>query len=236
MIYILHGENISGSRKTLLNLQAKHQVQNKKELVLSEITPAAFSDLCCSIDMFGGVQFIVLDVSAAGRTNVDAYCDVLKNAPKENIIVILSSKELSKANVFIKAAAELKAMVLQSNAFDNANIFKFVDLVFSGNRQAAYKEYQKLLVNDEDPFYLFSMLAYELRNIAYAKFNSPLFNKVAPFVKGKAQSLSEKYSESGLATIYDVFYNLDKDVKFGAIPQDLFVVKAMETVFAQITS
>lgn len=235
MIYILHGENLSASRKTLANLQAKHQAQSKRELMLSEITPSMFSDLCCSVDMFGGVQFIVLDISAAGRANVDAYFEVLKRIPKENIIVILSSKELSKANAFIKGAVELKAMVLQSNMFESANVFKFVDIVFSGNRPAAYKELQKLLVSEEDPFYLFSMLMYELRNVSYAKFKSPMFDKASPFIKGKAAKLAEKFSEADLASIYDRFYKIDKDVKLGFLTQDLYVVQAMEAVFACVS-
>jgi DNA polymerase III delta subunit len=234
MIYILHGENLSASRKTLINLQAKHQTSVKRELLLSETSIAEFSDLCNSIDMFGSGQFIVLDISGAGRSNLDPYLDVLKKAPSENIIVILSSKELSKANVFIKNAGGIKAVSLQSNVFDNANVFKFADLVFSGNREASYKEYQKLLLSEEDPFYLFSMLLYQLRNIAYAKYNSPMFNKAAPFVKGKSQKMAEKFSEIALADVYTSFYKIDKDVKLGLLPQSLYVVKAMEAVFAVI--
>ena len=231
MIHIVHGENLSASRTSVLNLQKKLNVQSKIELLLSDTTPQNLLELCSSFDIFGNPPFIVLDISLAGRADLDKYVTVAKKIPKETTLVILTSKVLPKTNAFIKEVTNLKAVVLQNQNFKNSNIFKFADLVFSGNRGTAYKELTKLVQDAEDPFYIFSMLIYNLRNITYAKFGSSAFTKTAPFAKAKAKAASEKFTEEALTKLYKEFYLMDKDVKSGAVLADLLIPLAVERVF-----
>lgn len=232
MIYIVHGENLSASRTTILNLQKKLGAESKIEVLLSETNPQNLLEICSSFDIFSKPPFIVLDISLAGRTDLDKYIAVIKKIPTETTLTILTSKALPKTNAFIKTAANLKATVLQSRSFQNSNIFRFADLVFSGNRNATYRELNKLIQDAEDPFYIFSMLLYNLRNIAYAKFNSPSFNKIAPFAKEKSKVTAEKFAQEALIKLYKNFYAMDRDVKSGTILGELLIPLAVERVFA----
>lgn len=236
MIYIFHGENLSASRNQILNLFQKQldsgQNYSKKEVLLGDTTPGDLLRMATSVDIFSSRPFIVFDVSSQGRANVDDYIDVLKKVPADNIVVILSSKELSKANAFIKNSADLKARVVLSAQIPSSNVFKFVDAIFNCDRKTSYTELKKLVISDEDPFYLFSMLLYGLRTVAMAKLNSPGFNKIAPFVKSKAMNQSKHFSEESIKRLYSDFYEIDKGMKLGSVPHDVVIPLAIEKVFA----
>ncbi len=92
MIYIIHGEDLSSSRKFILNLQDQNSVTSRLDLEISEVSANDIVQKLNSIDMFGGRQMIVLDISKMGRMNVDDYVDAVSNTPSDFILVLLSNK------------------------------------------------------------------------------------------------------------------------------------------------
>lgn len=230
MVYILHGENLSGIRNFILKLQKDNDVGSKKELLIEDVSSSEIAELVSAVDMFGVTTMVVLDVTKMGRMKVDNYVKVLSDVPEDLIFVILTNKSLSKANGFIKNAATMNARTLLFKETSESSVFKFVDQVFGGNRDAAYSELRKLLLSGVGPFYIFSMLTYGLRNVAYAKFDSPAFDKLPPFVKSKVKSQAQKLSEPQIAYLYRVFYSLDKGSKQGLMSSDLLPVYALEKV------
>lgn len=230
MIYILHGENLALARSLILNLQKKLNVEERREFGLLDITPSQLLEAVTTFDLFGNPPFVVFDITNMGRTNVDDYIKVLYQVPSPANLIILAAKELTASNAFIKAAPDLKAKVVLSASKPTANVFKFLDSLFSQNRSSAYTELRNLIVSGEDHFYLFSMTLYQLRNIAHAKFNSPRFNKLAPFVKSKAKKLAERFSQEQIKEFYSYFYSLEKDSKTGKISIDVAIPLAVEKV------
>jgi len=182
------------------------------------------------IDMFGGKAMVVFDVSKMGRSNVDVYIEFLQEVPEDFLFVVFSAKELTAANAFNKNAGKFGAKTMPFKGVSKANIFKFVDCVFDLNRSGTYKELQRLILADEDAVYLMTMLEYGLRSISYAKFDSPAFNKLAPFVKSKVQRQANNFTEEQLINIYGRFYELDRDLKFGGVPPEVTVPLAIESV------
>ncbi|MDC0449224.1 hypothetical protein OAL67_01310 [bacterium] len=79
--------------------------------------------------------------------------------------------------------------------FLGSNVFKFLDYLFSKNRKQTYIQLSKLEADYTDPFYLLSMVAWNLRNVASVKFDSPAAKKMSPFVKGKAAKQAESFNE-----------------------------------------
>lgn len=230
MIYIVHGEDLSSSRKFITNLQDQNKIDSRIDLNISEATSTELSHKLNSIDIFGGKQMLVFDVSGMGRMNVDAFIDVIANTPQDFILIVLSSKELSSANAFIKNSSKLGARVMPFKKIADTNIFKFADYVFDGNRKMAYKELKKLTLNGEEPIYIFTMLLYNLRNIALAKYDSKLYGKLAPFVKSKVSKQSNLFTKKNIQTIYGTFYKLDIDAKTGGVNPELLVPLAVEKV------
>lgn len=230
MIYIVHGNNYATSRTQTLNLQKKHLAETREELSINELSPLELLGKYQAKDLFGKNPFIILDISLAGRMKLDEYITVLKKVPTDAVLIILSSKELSKANAFIKSALELKTQVLVNNKIPTSNVFSFVDAVFSKKRENTYRELKNLIEDGEDEFYLFSMILYGLRNIAYCKFNSPNVNKMAPFTKSKAQKQSDQFSEEQIKTLFKELYEIDKGVKTGIVVQSIFLISTIEKI------
>ncbi len=228
MIFVLHGENLTEIRKFIINLQNEHNVGSKVELFVEETSPAEFNEAVSSIDMFGGTTMVVLDISKAGRMKLDDYIAVLEKVADEVIVIIVAIKDLTKTNVFIKNSVKLKARVVSFKV--STRVFKFVDAVFNGNREESYKILRELVLEEEEPIYILSMLIYGLRNIGIAKLESPELNKMAPFIKSKAVAQARKFSEESVKDLYEFFYELDRDVKIGKISPEILVPLAIEKI------
>jgi DNA polymerase III delta subunit len=232
MIYIIHGDNVSASRNNILTLQKKHSATSKKEIHIKDTTPEQVSDLFSNLNIFGDITFVVLDVSGSLKTDFEPYIKVFKKIPEDSVLVIFNSSTLTQSNVLIAASKDLKATVLTNTQFKNSNVFRFCDLVFSGNRKGSYREYRNLVISGEDPFYIFSMLLYNLRNLGIDKFKSDLFSKLSPTAKSKARDLSSKYTDESILNLYSYFYSVDRDIKIGNILPEMMIPLVIEKVIS----
>lgn len=230
MIFIVHGEDYSKSRKLIVNQQKKLNVETKKEFDVTEIEPNELGDAVFSFDMFGEAPFVILNISKAANKNLDAYLNIAKKTPKDASLIILSNKKLTKSNIFIKNAVKIKAKEIVNNKDITGNIFKFVDYLFYKNRIAAYKELNKLTQEENDPFYTFSMILYGLRNVLHAKYETKEFSKKSPFVKEKAQRQAEKFSKEQITNLYNQLYETDKKLKTGQMSSDIVLTHTIEKI------
>jgi DNA polymerase III delta subunit len=230
MIFIIHGENNSKSREVILQLQKKLNRQNKKEVNITETSANQLLDLGISYDIFSEAPFIVFDITGTNQRNFDDYIEVLKKIPEETVVVIYTTKELTKANAFIKSATVLKAKIMQNQPEFTPSVFKFTDALFSKDKNNAYREYRNLTLADDDAFYIFSMVLYGLRNVAHVKFKSPSYSKMAPFIKMKAQKQAEKFTEEEIKENFTTCYRLDKDLKTGKISPQILIPYLIEKI------
>ena len=202
----------------------------RQEISVSEVTPESLYEMCCSNDLFGTPPFIVLDISGAGRMNLEPYIEKIEKIPDQTTLVILSNKQLTKTNIFIKNVGTLKAKLNLNELKPQSNIFKFVDSVFYKRREDAYLELSKLINDGVSPFEIMPMMFYGLRSISTAKFNSPSYNKTSGFVKNKSRSQSLLFSEEQLINIYEKFRKLDMKSKLSEIDEGVLVPLAIEIV------
>ena len=237
MIFILHGNNYPKSRDLIIQIvtkltdkEASKTKLYKKEISINETDLAELSELTNSFDLFSDPPLIILDISTMGRKNVSEYIEVLEKAPKETNVIILANKELPKTNAFIKATQKLKAKIILNNVIPNSNIFKFIDNLFSKNRNNTYKELTKLIKNDEDLFYIYSMVLYGIRNISYIKYNSPSASKIPSFKKTTITQQANLFTENEIKELYSYMYYLDISVKTGKIIPQLMIPLAIEKV------
>ncbi len=233
MIFILHGTNVIRSRNALVGLKTKLSL-DKIEVDITEVAPGALLDMLSSFDIFGKPPFIVLDISNAGRMRLEPYVAVATKVPSNAVLVVVADKKLGVTNPFIKSAKALGAKVILSEAVLESNVFKFVDDLFSGKRGACYKELQQLMLEEEDPFRIFSMILYGLRNIALVKFSSPESTKLRAFVARKSAYQAMNFSKESLVTLFKKFYEMDRDVKSGGLPTNLLVSLAVEAVLKYV--
>ncbi len=230
MRFVLHGENIPAIRNYILNLQERHKATSKNEFSILDVSSNELSDLVSTPDMFGAKQIVVLDITKMGRMRPKEHIEVITKASNDVVFVIIAQKQLPRTNIFIKNANQLNAKVMSFQAPPPANVFKFVDLVFAKNRSASYKELKKLMLSGEDPIYIFSMLVYGLRGIAYAKFGSPELSKLPPFVRSKVTKQANNFEKEILFDLYNKFYEFDRGAKVGKVSPEVLVPLAIEKV------
>jgi len=236
MIYIVHGDDLSKSRVLIVNQQKKSNVETKTEVGINDISPTKLVELATSGDLFGNTPFIVLDITNAGKLDLNPYVEKLvglpaqAGLPQKATLIILSAKPLSNTNPFIKNVSKLKAKIIENERKPEGNIFRFIDYLFLKKRKLAYKEAANLSKEGLDPFYIFSMLLYEARNVASVIFDSPKLYKLSPFAKSKAVSHSKSFSEAKIKRLFNDFLTIDKQTKVGEITPDLMLMLAMEKV------
>lgn len=171
-----------------------------------------------------------MDITGAGRTNLDKYIDVLEKTPVATTIIVLSGKSLPQTNVFIKNSARLKAKTNANEIIPQSSIFRFVDAVFYKQREKAYSELDKLLNDQVSPFEIMSMLFYGLRTLASAKFSSPSFTRVNDFVRRKALSQANLFTEKQIINIFEELRKIDMKSKLSEIDESLLIPMAVEKV------
>lgn len=228
MIYLVHGDDIVKSRSQIINQQKKINTQNKLEVSLEEISITELSTHTKATSLFGEIAFIIVDITNTKGT--EEYIEVFKNKNKDTIVILYSEKTLTKTNVFIKNADKLGARIIENKIEHNENIFKFVDALFSKNRGIAYKEYEKLIKAETDPFYIFTMILYGLRNITKGYYKAPSFEKGTPYNKSKTSGQLRNFNESDIKNLYDKVYLLEKGLKGGEIQPDMCISMAIENV------
>jgi DNA polymerase III delta subunit len=230
MIYIVHGDDISKSRILIQNQQKKLNIESRVELNITDVAPEDFYEKSHSNDLFGNPPFIVLDITSAGRMNMDKYIEMLEKSPIATTVILLSGKSLPQTNAFIKNSGKLKAKINANELTPQSNIFNFVDAVFYKQREKAYSELSKLLKDQVSSFEILSMFFYGLRTVASAKFKTPSFSKLHDFVKKKSLSQASMFTEKQIVEIFEHLRVIDMKSKLSEIDEELLIPMAIEKV------
>lgn len=230
MIIVVHGTDTTKSYNLILNQQQKYGIKNITYVDIDKISPMDLYEKVASSSLFGDKPFVVLNVTNAIKETVQDFINILNKAPADSVLIIYATKTLPKTNEFLKYAESNRIKVICLEKTINSNTFRFIELAFSQNRTQSYKELKTLLDENNDEFYIFSMLMYQLRALAKVKFNAPSIKKMKDYQISKLNLLLQKYSTNSLQSIYKYFYNLDKKVKLGEITPELMITMALEKV------
>jgi DNA polymerase III delta subunit len=229
MIFLIHGDDLSKTRLTILKLQERLGAKNKKEVDITDITPEQLRGFTNTFSLFGESPFIAVDISSIGNKKFDDHLKVIEKAPEAATIIFFSNKELGASNFIVKFVKNNGKIVI-NKLTPSSSIFNFLDSLFTRNRRSTYQELRKLLINDEDPFHIFSMIVYGIRNLAYVKLESPMAAKMAPFVKSKTVRQSSNFSAANLLELYKEVYLIDKNLKTGLISPDIVIPYTIEKI------
>ena len=107
------------------------------------------------------------------------------------------------------------------------DIFQTIDAIAARNKKRALKFIKAHLEKGDSPFYLFSMINFQFRNLLIIKdlmernLSPYSLNHLHPYVIKKSISLLEKFSFSELKKIYQKIFQLDLDVKTGKIEPEM---------------
>jgi len=107
------------------------------------------------------------------------------------------------------------------------DIFQTIDAIAARNKKMALKLLKAHLEKGDSPFYLFSMINFQFRNLLIIKdlmernLSPYSLNHLHPYVIKKSIPLLEKFSFSELKKIYQKIFQLDLDVKTGKIEPEM---------------
>jgi DNA polymerase-3 subunit delta len=109
----------------------------------------------------------------------------------------------------------------------DSDIFRTIDAIASRDKKRALKLLKDHLNKGDSPFYLFSMINFQFRNLLIVKDliinNLSPFHlaKLHPFVVKKSSALSRKFEMSELKKIYQEIFKIDLNVKTGKIEPEV---------------
>ena len=98
-----------------------------------------------------------------------------------------------------------------------AEIFQTIDALASGQKQKALSLIQKHLEKGDSPFYLLSMISYQLRNILLAKTGALKKTGVHPYTLKKSAFLAAKLSLEQIKKAYQSIFEADFKIKTGKV-------------------
>ena len=234
MYTVVHGEDLAKSRKTIIKLYSsiKEKIADiyKTEVNISDVSAIEFKELLQTKDLFAATPFVVLNLEKTRSTKFLEYIKVIEQLKHKAHIIVVADKKLTKSNDFLKLANKLKAKVFLNEFKPKGNVFNFVDALVSKNRKRTYKEYEKLLKDGADTFYLISMISYGFRTLVNTKYGTKAGVAMSPYVKNKATKQSSKYDYFKLLTIYKTLYETDLKLKTGGITKEVAVPLLIEKV------
>lgn len=106
------------------------------------------------------------------------------------------------------------------------DIFRTIDAIASGNKKQALVLFHKHLQKGDSPFYLFSMIAFQFRNLLIVKdliekgcdFSAvSRKSKLHPYVARKAYQYAKNFTIEELKRIYRKLFEIDIKIKRGQI-------------------
>ena len=148
---------------------------------------------------------------------------------------ILNNEILKLANFCDQKTIQEKDVEDLVQASLNSNIFSIIDAVSEGRKKDALLLLHQHLEKGEDPFYLFSMLVYQLRNMlrigdlkenfGYPEREISRISQMHPFVVRKTLNQIRNFSFTKLTKLYQKLSQLDVMMKTGKIEAELALDK-----------
>jgi len=118
-----------------------------------------------------------------------------------------------------------------------AEIFKTIDAIASKNKKKALELIYKHIEKGDSPFYLFTMIVYQFRNLLLVKeYESQGYQTAVkeldlhPFVVRKSLWVTPRFTKEQLNQIYTKIYKMDLALKLGKIKPEM----ALELLIADI--
>jgi DNA polymerase-3 subunit delta len=155
---------------------------------------------------------------------------VINNEALDTLVMFVDNNLWRMANEIKKLASfkdgkeiDLKDVKLLVKPKIEPAIFKTIDAIASKDKKRALRLIKEHLEKGDSPFYLFSMINFQFRNLLIVKDllekNLSPFNlsDLHPFVVQKSSFLARKFNISELKKIYQKIFEIDLGIKTGKI-------------------
>lgn len=203
-IYVIHGEHSLNSYQRLRDY-IKRAKENAWEISYIDKDVVNTKEVFLGQSLFSKKRLIV--VKDIGLFNINFIKWLKKNIDRID------------ADLIVYHNGVINAKILKSLSKPDKNeefkipklIWSFLDSFFPGNAKNAYKLFHEVIKNEPAEF-LFSMLARQLRDIYWAKFD-PKTMEYPVWRIGKLKNLASKYDKDELEMLIDEMAKADMNAK-----------------------
>lgn len=219
MIYLVYGQNTLFVRNFVKNQIVKGN-SYVKEHNLEKVEDLNLLEQTLQTDIFGAAPLNIVNVSKADKSLVEKFINILKHYQQVQVVIVCY-KDLQPLDFLVSAVKLLKGKVVGLSSLRHKEIFDYLDNLFNLDVKNFQKHLQKLLLYDNDPIYILTMLQYQLRNIAMAKFKAT--SKLKGWQLSSAQNQAKHFSNKQIVDLYELLYNYDVGLKSGTAVPDIVV-------------
>lgn len=209
---IIHGEDTASSYKRLTEIIDSFH-NNQIEVVISEATelnPTTLRQESESVNLFGNSKCLIIKNLLSGNKvkQKEVYIDILTQAQGTEI-VLFETRKISDTD--LKSFSKAKIESFNTNPV----IFKFLDMFRPGNTKTLLAGWNRLLVLNHEPEYIFAMLVRQIRLLIQAKCG-PSYLKLSPYPKKLTTAQASSFELSHLLNLHHALYEIDKKIKTGS--------------------
>ena len=187
----------------------------------AELDPTNLRQETQSTNLFGDSKCLIIKDLLSGNKakQKDLLVDILFQSSGTDII-LFETKKIS--DTVLKPFSEAKIESYNINPV----IFKFLDLLRPGNTNNLLGGWNRLMVLNHEPEYVFSMLVRQIRLLIQAK-SGPSYLKLSPYPKKLIITQATFFDLFHLLDLHQILYQIDKKIKTGtsALPIDQLLLQ-----------
>lgn len=229
MIYLYYGSDLAASRREFLRYKAGFPEGDV--VSLSEDTkPAELISVLSCAPLFSSERNLTLEFFSASSPLLKDknLSDYLSHLPSSSNLAFWVGTDLPESSVFLKTLKKLKAEIFQFKGKKAGSVFPFLTALLSGSRKSAYWELLKLLRDEQNEFFILTMITWQIRQLLTYLYN-PKSPSIPAYTKSSLSRLSGRFSISQVEGIYRHLHRVDVKSKSGGdLVFELF--KFVETV------
>jgi len=201
-LLLLHGPAISISRKKLIEIKNKFDINNAV-IFEKNSDPKVILDSLSSQSLFPDEQIMILENPPEDFTPSTLYSGDLT-------LVFWFDHEVSGKKPILDWVKKLKGAVLFFSEGREVSVFPFLDFLATKDKKA-FLELQKLKNAGFDIQYLLTMAFYLLRNLV----STP--KKAPEFVRNKLQRQRKNFTQDQIIGLYKDILEIDFKIKSGLL-------------------
>lgn len=204
-LLLLHGPAISSSRKKLLEIRQKFDVNNVVVYESGSDLQMILGNLA-TLSIFSDQQLIILENPPEDFINYPLD-------PKPYTLILWFDHEVGEKKLITEWVLQHKGQVSFFPENKEVSVFPFLDYLVDKDKKA-FLEMQKLKDANFDIHYLLTMVFYLLRNLVTIPVNAP------DFVKKKLAKQKAMFNMESIIALYKDLLEMDFKLKSGLLEKD----------------
>lgn len=213
MIYILHGDDLTASRKFYLGLTEGFQITflDGKNLLVKDL-----EEKISSSSLFEEKKAVVVENLLSKNAKKKDFVSFLNESTSQTLLILWEDKKLPKTSFGSLKNSTVREFLLPQN------YFQFLDSYAPGNGKKLFSMYHELLLTMNEELVFYSLLK-RIRLLVILSNDSSIteLSKMAPWQVGKLKNQLNLWQKDALLQFYKTLQATEIKMKTGKLPVGL---------------